>query len=211
MKAHIFDLDGTLLDSMGVWENIDQVCLEKRGIKLPGSYDYDSYVEAITPLTPLESAVYAINYFGLKGTPEELKQEWNEMAEHAYSNHIPLKPGAKEYLQNLRDQQVRMAVATSSPLSLCVPALQNHGITDLFDAICTSEEVGCGKNRPDVYLLAAKRLGVEPQDCIVYEDSLTALKTAKSIGMTVYAVYDSASEKNWEEMKRLADYIVESF
>jgi len=209
MKAHIFDLDGTLIDSMGIWEQIDRNFLAKRGIPFPA--DYDKYVEATVPLSPSESAAHTIQYFGLKETVEDVAREWHDQAVDAYSRTIPLKPYAKEFLQTLRAKGAKMAIATSSPASLCMPALRNHGILDLFDAVCLSEEVGVGKIQPDVFLLAAKRLGVNPEDCMVYEDSLTAIKTAKSIGMTVCAVYDRASDKNWEAIKQVADRVIYDF
>ncbi|MCL2420664.1 MAG: HAD family phosphatase [Defluviitaleaceae bacterium] len=211
MKAHIFDLDGTLIDSMGLWVEIDRQFLTKRGIPFPTGADYDRYVEATVPLSPTETAAHTIQFFGLTETVEAVTREWHEQAVDAYSNTIPLKPYAKEYLQALRAKGAKMAIATSSPENLCMPALRNHDMLDLFDAVCLSEEVGCGKNRPDVFLLAAKRLGVAPEDCMVYEDSLVAIKTAKSVGMTVCAVYDEASAKNWEEIRQIADYAVDNF
>ena len=209
IKAHVFDLDGTLIDSMNLWHQIDKDCLAKRGISLP--HNYHEYVDNTTPLNPLETAAYAIEFFGLSDTPEEIAKEWNELAADAYARTIPLKSHAKKYLQTLRARGTKMAIASSAPITLCMPALRNHGIDDLFDAVALSEEVGYGKIRPDVFLLATKRLGVNPKDCIMYEDNLTAIKTAKSIGMTVCAVYDEFSEKNWEEIKRISDYIIYDF
>ena len=209
IKAHIFDLDGTLIDSMNLWHRIDKDCLAKRGISLP--HNYQEYVDNTTPLNPLETAAYAIEFFGLSDTPEEIAKEWNEQAADAYANTIPLKSHAKKYLQSLRAKGTKMAIASSAPKILCMPALRNHGIEDLFDAVALSEEVGYGKIRPDVFLLATKRLGVNPTDCILYEDNLTAIKTAKSIGMTICAVYDEFSQKNWEEIKQISDYIIYDF
>jgi HAD superfamily hydrolase (TIGR01509 family) len=209
MKAHIFDLDGTLIDSMGLWENIDKTFFERRGITLPD--DYGEYVKKITPLSPMETAAYAIKHFNLSDTPEEVCREWNEMAYEIYSSKLPMKAGAKKYLQTLRAAGAKMAVATSSPKELCIPALRHHGIEGFFDAVCLSEETGFGKTRPDVFLLAAKRLGAAPADCIVYEDSFTAVKTAKGAGMAVYAVYDGASGADWEGIRQIADRTFHDF
>ena len=210
MKAHIFDLDGTLLDSMGLWEQIDRDMLSERGIAFPESA-YAKHVESIAPLSPRESAEYAIQHFGLSDTVEEVIAAWNEAAEKAYSGSLPLKAHAKEFLLYLKAQGAKTAIATSSPENLCMAALRRHGIIELFDVVCLSEEVGSGKNKPDVFLLAAERLGESPQNCIVYEDSLTAIKTAKSIGMSVYAISDPYSDKNCEEIKQIADYIIHDF
>ena len=209
IKAHIFDLDGTLIDSMGFWHQIDIDYLARRGISLP--HNYHEYVENTTPLNPLETAAYAIDFFGLNDTPEEILLEWNQQAAAAYASAIPLKSYAKEFLHSLRNLGTKMAIASSAPSVLCIPALRNHDIEHLFDAVALSEEVGYGKFKPDVFLLATKRLGVDPTDCIMYEDNLTAIKTAKSIGMTVCAVYDEFSKRNWEEIQEISDYVVYDF
>lgn len=209
MKAHIFDMDGTLLDSMGIWQHIDQDFLAGRGIAIPPNYE--DYVEQTIPLSPRESAAYAIKFFNLKESVDEVIEEWYSIAETAYKGSIVLKPGAYDYLKKLRAKGAKMAIATSSPRILCIPALKNHGILDFFDAVCLSEEVGVGKIKPDVFLQAAERIGADPKDCIVYEDSLTAIKTAKSVGMTVYAVYDLTSDKNWKEIEQVADGLIYDF
>lgn len=209
-KAHIFDLDGTLINSMGLWEHFQRDFLAKRGI--PFSKDVcDKFTEVVTPLTPQETAAYAIEFFGLTDTIDEFVQELNDMAVDAYTNTVPLKTGVLEFLKNLRASGVKMAIATSSPAVLCTAALNNHNITHMFDTICLTEEIGYGKSRPDVFLAAAKKLNTQPKDCIVYEDSIIAMKTAKSVGMTVYAVYDKTSEKNWKEIEQIADKIIYDF
>ena len=211
MKAHIFDLDGTLIDSMGVWVDIDRTFLSKRGIPMPPANEYEKFVANTIPLTPLESAAHVIKHFGLKEKPEEVMAEYNKHALKAYSSTVKLKVGAKRFLQSLREKGTKLSIATSAPTSLCIAALKNHGITNIFDAICMSEEVGFGKFRPDIFLLAAKRLDVRPEDCIVYDDNLTAIKTAKSIGMTTCGVYDESSEKEWAEIEQAADFVIRGF
>ena len=133
------------------------------------------------------------------------------MAVYAYGNTVQMKPGAKEYLFKLHERDIKLAIATSSTPELYEPALRNNGIYDWFDAICNSKEAGCGKSRPDVFLLAAKKLGVRPQDCIVFEDILVAVKSAKSVGMTVYGIYEKSSEDDWEQIKQTADGVFLDF
>ena len=205
-KAYIFDLDGTLLDSMGVWSQIDSDFLAKRGIAVPLDY-----MEAIAPMTFYETAAYTINRFALPQSVEDLTREWNEMAAYAYGNTVQMKPHAKEYLVKLRKRGVKLAIATSLSAELCAPVLRSNGIDNFFEVICRTDEAGHGKSRPDVFLLTAKKTGVPPEDCLVFEDILAAVKSAKSAGMSVCAVYDKASESDWEQIKATADYAIVDF
>ena len=206
MKAYIFDLDGTLLDSMGVWSSIDVEFLEKRGLAVP-----DDYFDKISAMGFSQIAAYTIERFGLPDTVDGLLREWSDMAAYAYGNTVRMKPHAREYLSELRDRGAKLAVATSAIPDLCALALRSHGIHDWFDVVCNSNEVGCGKSRPDVFLLAAQRLGVAPHDCMVFEDILDAVRSAKSVGMTVCGVYDKASESDWDRIRAMADYSILDF
>ncbi|MCL2527187.1 MAG: HAD family phosphatase [Defluviitaleaceae bacterium] len=206
MKAYIFDLDGTLLESMDIWGKVNNGFFNKRGMSCP-----DNYYEAIAATYIDEAAIYTKNQFGLKESPEDIKKEWLTMAAQAYSNEVQLKPYAKDYLTRLSKEGKKLAVATSLPTELLEPALHNHEIYNIFHAICTAREVGCGKSKPDVFLLAAKKLGVAPEDCLLFDDILAAVKSAKSIGMKVCGVYDKSSAHDWEEIKQTADYTIIDF
>ena len=206
MKAYIFDLDGTLLDSMGIWQDIDIEFLRKRNIPIPADYS-----DSISALSFPEAAAYTINRFGLPDSRDDLMSEWSNMAVYAYSHTVKLKPYARDYLLALRESGVKLAVATSATPELYIPALKNNGIYDLFHIICSADEVGHGKSRPDIFLHTANKLAVSPCDCIMFEDLLVAVKSAKSIGMTVYGVYDKASEDDWEQIKLVADGTITDF
>lgn len=206
MKAYIFDLDGTLFDSMDVWHQVDIDFLQKRGIALPSDY-----MNAIASMNFTEIAAYTIRRFALSDSIDSLKQEWIDMAAYAYGHTVQMKPNAKKYITALRERGAKLAVATTLSAELHGLALRNHGIRDLFDAICTTDEAGHGKKRPDVFLLAAKKLGTPPCNCLVFEDVLDAIKSAKSIGMTVCGVYDKTSEADWEQIKETADYAIVDF
>jgi len=205
-KAYIFDLDGTLLDSMGLWDQINIDFFTKRGITLPADY-----VAAISSMTFYETAVYTVKRFALPDSAGSVMLEWNDMAAYAYGHTVRLKPYAKEYLLTLRERGARLAVATSLFPELCGPVLRNNGIENLFHAICNTNETEYGKSRPDVFLLAAREIGVTPGGCLVFEDILIAVKSAKSAGMDVCAVYDRKSENDWEEIKEVADYAINDF
>ena len=206
MKGYIFDLDGTLFDSLDVWEQIDREFLEKRNIPVPSDY-----IDAVSSMTFAESAEYTIKRFGLSDSPQSLMQEWNDMAVHAYQHTVQLKAYVQEYLNILRNRGAKLAVATCLFPALYQALLRKHGIYDLFHVICDSEEAGCGKSQPDMFLLAAKKLNLPPDNCIVFEDILSAVQSAKKAGMTVYGVYDKTSENEWEEIKKIADGIIYDF
>ncbi|WZL79327.1 HAD family phosphatase [Eubacteriales bacterium mix99] len=206
MKASIFDLDGTLLDSMGVWEQIDMDFLTKRGLDVP-----PDYINAIASRSFSEAAEYTIERFNLPESMGQLIREWYDMAVYAYGHTVPLKSCAREYLTLLRKHRVRLGIATSLPAGLYEPVLRNHGILEWFDVICSTDEAGCGKTKPDVYLLTAEKLGVAPGDCMVFEDIPQAVQSAKDAGMTVYGVYDDASKKDWTWIQKTADGAIYDF
>lgn len=199
-QAAIFDLDGTLLNSMGVWEQIDIEFLKKRSLTAT-----KNYVAEICARSFEEAAQYTIDLFGLNESVSAIIEEWNCMAVSKYKNDVTLMPYALGYLRRLKDEKVKLAVATGLPEELYLPCLHNNGIYDLFDAICSTEQVEHGKEHPDVFLLTAKELGISPQECLVFEDVLPAVKSAKQVGMTVYGVYDKYSEHHQAEIKAIAD------
>ena len=206
MKAYIFDLDGTLLNSMGVWEQIDVDFLSKRGFDVP-----EDYINAICSRSFPEAARYTIERFNMPDSVDDLLNEWNAMAEYAYGHTVPLKPNALEYLTALKGRGAKLAIATSLPAALYEPALQNHGIAELFDVICSTDEVAYGKTKSDVFILTARKLGVLPEMCIVFEDIVQAMQSAKQAGMTVYGVYDQSSADQWELIKKTADGVIYDF
>jgi len=200
IKAVIFDLDGTLVDSMGIWDKIDIDYLTKRSIELP-----QDLRECIEHLSFLETARYFKNRFNLPESIEEIATEWNEMALVEYTNTVKLKKGAREFLSLLKSKGLKIALATSNSAPLLEAALKANAVFELFDVICRTDEVNRGKNFPDVYLLAAERLGVSPENCMVFEDLVPAVMGAKAANMKVVAVHDLYSEGQKEKLEKLAD------
>lgn len=205
-KAVIFDLDGTLIDSMEVWSKIDEEYLGSFGHEVPKNLQ-----EEITHLTLTETANYFKDKFKIQDSTQEIISTWNTMALHHYSNNIELKDGVIPFLEGLKDKGLKIALATSNSVPLLEAVLKNTGIYNFFDAITTTEEVKKSKDNPDIYLLSADKLNVNPKECLVFEDIVQAVKGAKLSGATVYAIYDKSSEHQKEELEKLADKYIFSF
>lgn len=203
IKAAIFDMDGTLIDSMWIWRKIDIDFLKERGIDFP-----EDLRENIEHLSFVEVAKYFKDRFQLNESIEEIMTIWNNMALKEYRDNVPLKPGVKEYLSFLKRSGIKIALATSNSHLLLETALKRNNVYDYFDVITTTNEVSRGKDFPDVYLLAAQKLGVSPSECIVFEDILPAVMGAKAAGMKVVGVHDDYSNDFIEDIKTAADYYI---
>ncbi|EOR25167.1 MULTISPECIES: HAD family phosphatase [Clostridium] len=206
IEAVIFDLDGTLIDSMNIWAKIDEEYLGNFGLTVP-----EKLQEEITHLTLTETALYFKENFNIENTIEDIISTWHDMAFYHYSNTIKLKDGVIPYLKSLKDMNIKIALATSNSVPLLEATLKNNGIYDYFDAITTTEEVKKSKDNPDIYLLSAKKLNVSPERCLVFEDIVQAVNGAKLAGMKVYSVYDESSKSQKEELIRLSDKYILTF
>ncbi|HEX3047791.1 MAG TPA: HAD family phosphatase [Bacillota bacterium] len=200
MKATIFDLDGTLIDSMGVWDDIACNFLKGRDIPVPDGIGYK-----LKNMSFQESAQYYIDKFALTETWEELIGIWNELAYQEYAEKINLKDGAFAYLTQLARNGIKMGMATATDRRLAEACLRRLGILSFFQTIITLGEVGKGKEEPDIFLQVAGQLKVCPAECVVFEDSLHAVKGAKKAGMTVWVIYDRFSECERPQLEALAD------
>lgn len=206
IKGAIFDLDGTILDSSWVWEQVDIKFLGDRGFEVPADY-----VEAISPLGAEKAAVYTVERFGLNENPADLVREWFDMARKEYHSRVVCKPHAKSFIKSLYERGVKMAVATSSDRELFLPTLDREGILDYFDDIVTVNEVKRGKGFPDIYEEAARRIDTPPQECVVFEDIMTGVSGAKMGNFNVIAVRDENSLQYRDKIKQMADYYIECF
>lgn len=205
-KAVIFDLDGTITDSMWVWTEIDREFFAREHIKMPPTLQKD-----IEGMSFTETAEYFIRTFSLKQTLDELKQIWNDMAIEKYKKVTPLKPGIPEFLVFLRKQGVRTGIATSNSRLLLDTFLQARKLTPFIDTVTTSCDVCKGKPAPDVYLTTAQKLGVMPEDCLVFEDIPMGILAGKNAGMEVCAVEDDYSAHMRKEKRELADYYITDY
>ncbi len=205
-KAVIFDLDGTLVDSMWMWKEIDIEYLARFGYSCP-----EDLQRAIEGMSFSETAVYFKNRFQIPDTLDEIKAAWTAMSLEKYRNEVPLKPGAREFLDYLKSSRIKAGIATSNGRMLVDAVLDSLNIRNYFQAVSTACEVAAGKPAPDIYLRVAGLLGVDPKDCAVFEDVPAGIMAGKNAGMTVYAVEDQFSRHLREEKERLADYFIEDF
>ena len=199
MKGAIFDLDGTLLDSMFIWETYGTTYLRSKGFEPQGDLD-----EMFRAFSLRDAAVYCKKVLESDMTVEEIMADINSVAENFYFYEVPLKEGVKEYLEGLKRSGVKLCVATATDRHMTEAALKRNGIMDLFEFIMTCTEVGAGKKEPLIFREALKKLGTPKEETVIFEDAIHAIQTAKADGFTVYAIYDKF-EQHPDEVKALAD------
>ena len=206
IKAVIFDLDGSLVDSMWIWKDIDIAYLGKFGIALPK--DLQRNIEG---MSFSETAVYFKSHFPIPDSIEEMKEDWNRMAWDKYLHEVPLKEGVHAFLEGCKERGILLGIATSNSRQLVENIAEVHGLHNFFQCIMTGCEVDRGKPAPDIYLKVAGALGVEPSECLVFEDIIPGIQAGKSAGMHVCAVEDVYSADTREAKIKMADYYIETF
>ncbi len=206
IEAVIFDLDGTLVDSMWMWKEIDVEYLRKFDLEVP-----DDLQQAIEGMSFSETALYFKERFQLPDPIELIKKEWNQMAWDKYGNEVPLKKGVVEFLDELRIRGIKTGIATSNSRELAQHVLRSLNITEYFDSVRTSCEAKKGKPSPDIYLLVADDLQVNPNSCLVFEDLALGILAGKRAGMQVCTVFDPYSEDDIDRKRELADYYIDTY
>ncbi len=194
-KGLIFDLDGTLLDSMPMWSELDVKYIRSLGYE--PEPDFQNQVKM---MTILDASGYIKDKFNLDKSPEVIAQEITDIATDFYINKVLIKPNVYEFLQELRNRGYNLVAATANEQDICISALERNGIMKFMDGVVTCSMVGYSKQKPDVYLKACEIAGHKPEDCVIFEDSLFAMNTALKAGFTVVGVYDYAEREYWDEI-----------
>lgn len=205
IEGAIFDLDGTLLDSMPIWDTIGEDYLLSLGIK-----PHENLKETFQDMSLMQSAVYYQNEYGVQKTVEEIIAGVDCLVEQFYKEKALLKEGVKPFLEELSKRGVKMCITTAIDKHLVKMALTRCGVQHYFSEIFTCNEIGYGKDNPAIYHIAFNYLGTKKENTVIFEDSLYAVKTAKKAGYLVAGIYDEA-EQNSEQVRKLSDFYIQNF
>ncbi|MBQ7447529.1 MAG: HAD family phosphatase [Eubacterium sp.] len=204
IEGAIFDVDGTLLDSMPIWEVAPIIYLKKLGIT-----PQENLAEDVFTLSQAEWSHFIAEHYDVHQTDEEIQAGICEITNAFYLNEAPLKPGVKEFLEELSKRGIPMIAATNTPRDLIDQVLKRHEIRHHFIDILNCSDLGTNKREPRIYELACEKLGTNKETTWIFEDVLHAAETAKKAGFPLVAVADKASIRQRDEIRELADFFVE--
>lgn len=205
IKSAIFDMDGTLTDSMHVWRNLGNLYLESKGI-----VPEPELQEKVLTLTMMEAAEYMKQRYGLQGEPEQIVKEVYQLIEGFYRTEVQEKPGVRRILEELQQEGIPMCVASATDTYLVEYALAHTGLRSYFQKIYCCREVGEGKTTDKIYQVARESLGTSVEETWIFEDALYAARTAKRSGFPLVAIFDT-TEEGQEELREIADIYLESY
>ena len=205
-KAIIFDMDGTLIDSLGVWAESDRIFLKELG------YEYTPSVsEAMKTMHYVSACEYLRNFYNINMSTEEIGARIMDIVKERYVHNVPLKEGVYDFMLKQKAAGVKMCVATSNDKSLAEAALKSLKVYDMLEFVITSDEVGCGKESPLIFEKAAEMLGAEPENTSVFEDSVHAAQSAYKAGFYTVGVYEENFSGEFEKLKSCTHRTVKSF
>lgn len=204
-KGAIFDMDGVILDSMPIWNDLGRLYIKSKGLE-----PEENINEIVFSMSMEQGIKYFRERYGIKQTEEEIMMEIQDFLRDFYYNEVEAKPGAAELMKQLREAGIRITGATSSPRDHIEHALARNGLLDYVEKLYTSSEVGSSKHDPDIYNIAAAFMGSAPEETLVFEDTLYALKTAKDAGYHMVGVFDPLGEPDQEGLKEAAEIYVDT-
>lgn len=206
IKACIFDMDGTLVDSLGMWSDIDRRFFARYGMDTPADYE-----KKINHMSFLEMAQFTKEEYQIPDSVETIMELWTEWSKEEYESEIQAKPGAQELLQFLNEQGIPLSLATTNRKELYEPCLRRNHLYSYFDHIMNVNEINSAKSEPKIYQLLAAKMNVKSEETLVFEDILIAVNTAHQAGFKVAAVYDKRNERDQQKIKTLSDFYFKSF
>lgn len=207
IKGCIFDLDGTLVDSLGIWSDIDIKFFKVHNMDVPEDYEKN-----ISHMNFVDIAKYTKETYGFKESIEEIMQIWTDWSIEAYHHEIKAKPGVKEFLAYIHDElKLPISLATANRKELYEPCLKSNGIFEYFDHAMNVNDLNSTKSEPKIYLALADKMNTKPEETLVFEDILMAIVTAHNAGFKVAAVYDKGNMKDSGSIIKTADYYITSY
>ena len=209
IKGVIFDIDGTLLDSMPLWNNLGERYLQKLGFT---EEETEGLSQRISAMPFVEGIRYIKKAYTLNLEEERIREQLQEMIAKAYCDEVVLKEGVKEYLQFLKERGIPCILATAGDASLATVALKRLKVWEEFQGLLLCEEFNTSKREAKIYFLAMERLSLsKPEDVLVFEDVLHAIKSAKQAGFQVCGILDEANREEWEKIQEVADFTAKDF
>lgn len=202
----LFDMDGTLIDSNGIWKDVDTEFLARRGLPYTKEY-YEGVAHTIFPL----AANFTKSFCHLQESEEAIMEEWMELAGDIYATSVAEKPAVREFLEKMRSQGERMAVVTSAVPVHCRAALEHLKLLPYFERVFFAQELGTEKKYPALWERVASELGVSPDACTVFDDSVEAIRGAKKAGMHTVGVYDAYFASCAEDMRNTCERYIGGF
>ncbi len=206
IKGAIFDLDGTILDSMHIWSDIGLLFLKNKGVKAPEGIE-DEFVK----MSMVQAAEYYIKNIDPTATVTDIVNEVNSLVQDFYFNEVIKKDGIEEFLEFLKSKDVKMCIATATDKHLVEKALERNGIREYFSEIFTCSSVGAGKDTPVIYDVSLEHLGTPKEHTFVFEDALYAIETAKKAGYNIVGINDVSEKADPSEVKKLCDYYINNY
>lgn len=206
MRGIIFDLDGTLLDSMSIWKDIASRYVRRKGYEPREGLD-----KVVSSMSLMQALSYIKQEYGIADSLEQMVNEVNEMVADFYRYEVKAKPGVERFLAEAKKQGIKMCIATASERELVEAALERVGVASFFEGILTCSELNTGKDSPDIYYKGMELLGTNNEDTLIYEDALHAIETAAKEGFHVIGVFDASARKEQKQILALVERYITSF